>query len=47
MVERQRQRLEQEMTKMVDEIDIQFLRRMQVKFYHCRLSFVTINLFLG
>lgn len=30
MVEQQRQRVEQEMTKLVDDIDKQFLRKMQV-----------------
>lgn len=32
MVEQQRQRVEQEMTKFVDDIDKQYLRKMQVKF---------------
>lgn len=30
MVERQKQRIEQEMTKMIDELDKQHLRKMQV-----------------
>jgi hypothetical protein len=31
MIEKQRQRVEQEMTKFVDEVDRSFLRKMQVK----------------
>lgn len=31
-IEQQRQRVEQEMTKMVDDLDKSFLRKMQVKF---------------
>lgn len=30
MVEQQRQRIEQEMTKMINELDLQYLRKMQV-----------------
>lgn len=30
MVEEQRQRIEQEMTKMVNELDLLYLRKMQV-----------------
>lgn len=30
MVEQQRQRIEQEMTKMINELDIDYLRKMQV-----------------
>lgn len=32
MVEEQRQRIEQEMTKMINDLDKQYLRKMQVKF---------------
>lgn len=32
MVEQQRQRIEQEMTKMINELDLQYLRKMQVTF---------------
>jgi hypothetical protein len=32
MVEQQRQRIEQEMTKMVNELDLEYLRKMQVLF---------------
>lgn len=32
MVEQQRQRVEQEITKLVDDIDKQFLRKMQVSY---------------
>lgn len=43
MVEQQRQRVEQEMTKLVDDIDKQFLRKMQVSipsyFQLIKLSF--------
>lgn len=30
MVEQQRQRIEQEMTKMINELDLEYLRKMQV-----------------
>lgn len=30
MVEEQRQRVEQEMTKLINELDMQYLRKMQV-----------------
>lgn len=35
MVEQQRQRVEQEMTNMVNEIDRQYLRRMQAEMHRC------------
>lgn len=35
MVERQRQRIEQEMTKMVDQIDKEYLRKMQANMHRC------------
>ncbi|KAK4885722.1 hypothetical protein RN001_001993 [Aquatica leii] len=35
MVELQKQRVEQEMTKMIDEIDKQFLRKMQANMHRC------------
>ncbi|GLV39751.1 uncharacterized protein CBL_08183 [Carabus blaptoides fortunei] len=35
MVEEQRQRVEQEMTKMIDELDRSYLRKMQVKMHQC------------
>ncbi|KAF5304772.1 hypothetical protein FQA39_LY09549 [Lamprigera yunnana] len=35
MVELQRQRVEQEMTKMIDDIDKQFLRKMQADMHRC------------
>lgn len=31
MIEQQKQRIEQEMTKLVDDVDKSFLRKMQVK----------------
>lgn len=31
MIEQQRQRIEQEMTRMVDDLDRHYLRKMQVK----------------
>ncbi|KAL1501881.1 hypothetical protein ABEB36_007122 [Hypothenemus hampei] len=35
MVEQQRQRIEQEMTKMINELDLQFLRKMQADMHRC------------
>ncbi|KAI4468234.1 hypothetical protein MML48_2g00004013 [Holotrichia oblita] len=35
MVEQQRQRVEQEMTKMVNELDKEYLRRMQADMHRC------------
>ncbi|XP_017776548.1 PREDICTED: protein FAM136A-like [Nicrophorus vespilloides] len=35
MVEQQRQRVEQEMTKLVDELDKQYLRQMQADMHRC------------
>lgn len=35
MVEEQRQRIEQEMTKMVNELDLQYLRKMQADMHRC------------
>lgn len=32
MIEQQKQRIEQEMTKLVDDVDKSFLRKMQVNF---------------
>ncbi|KAF2896379.1 hypothetical protein ILUMI_09794 [Ignelater luminosus] len=35
MVERQKQRIEQEMTKMIDELDRNYLRKMQADMHRC------------
>ncbi|CAG9764684.1 unnamed protein product [Ceutorhynchus assimilis] len=35
MVEQQRQRIEQEMTKMINALDLQYLRKMQAKMHRC------------
>lgn len=35
MVEQQRQRIEQEMTKMINELDLQYLRKMQADMHRC------------
>ncbi|KAF7271448.1 hypothetical protein GWI33_015670 [Rhynchophorus ferrugineus] len=35
MVEQQRQRIEQEMTKMINDVDLQYLRRMQADMHRC------------
>ncbi|CAH1364580.1 hypothetical protein MTP99_000948 [Tenebrio molitor] len=35
MVEQQRQRIEQEMTKMVNELDLEYLRKMQAEMHRC------------
>ncbi|ENN72783.1 protein FAM136A [Dendroctonus ponderosae] len=35
MVEEQRQRVEQEMTKLVNELDMQYLRKMQADMHRC------------
>ncbi|KAJ8929499.1 hypothetical protein NQ314_017808 [Rhamnusium bicolor] len=35
MVEQQRQRIEQEMTKMINELDIEYLRKMQADMHRC------------
>ncbi|CAG9860330.1 unnamed protein product [Phyllotreta striolata] len=35
MVEQQRQRIEQEMTKMINDLDLQYLRKMQADMHRC------------
>lgn len=45
MVEQQRQRVEQEMTKLVDDIDKQFLRKMQVKVPNIIFTATAIQIF--
>ncbi|KAG5876737.1 hypothetical protein JTB14_028611 [Gonioctena quinquepunctata] len=35
MVEQQRQRIEQEMTKMINDLDMQYLRKMQADMHRC------------
>ncbi|XP_023017498.1 protein FAM136A [Leptinotarsa decemlineata] len=35
MVERQRQRIEQEMTKMINDLDMEYLRKMQADMHRC------------
>ncbi|XP_028155647.1 protein FAM136A [Diabrotica virgifera virgifera] len=35
MVEQQRQRIEQEMTKLINELDLQYLRKMQADMHRC------------
>ncbi|CAH1117232.1 unnamed protein product [Phaedon cochleariae] len=35
MVEQQRQRIEQEMTKMINELDLEYLRKMQADMHRC------------
>ncbi|CAH1953752.1 unnamed protein product [Acanthoscelides obtectus] len=35
MVEEQRQRVEQEMTKMINELDVDYLRKMQAAMHKC------------
>lgn len=44
MVEQQRQRVEHEMTKLVDDIDKQYLRKMQVG-YICTKCLYTLRNF--
>lgn len=43
MVEQQRQRVEQEMTKLVDDIDKQYLRKMQVNLKRNKNSYSTLQ----
>jgi len=38
MVEEQRQRIEQEMTKMINELDLKYLRKMQADMHRCAAS---------
>lgn len=35
MVEQQRQRIEQEMSKMINELDLEYLRKMQATMHRC------------
>lgn len=46
-IEQQRQRVEQEITRMVDDLDKTFLRKMQVQItiLRCRISGVVIRMF--